>query len=80
MKGKSVRRQTEALFSNYFEIPEEILSMNAGLEVSVKVIFVNKLAFLASVSKSIKFTMIKYTPNRLEKELARFVNKIIGVY
>ena len=80
MKEKSVRRQTEALVADYFDIPEEILRMNAGFEVSLNVIFVNKLAFLESVSKSLKFTMIEYIPNRLEKELSRFVNKIIGVY
>ena len=38
--------------------------MNAGLGVLVDVIFVNKLAFLVSVSNDLKFTTIYYIPNR----------------
>ena len=59
MKGKSVRRLPEAVVSNYFEIPEEILSMNVGLEVSVDIMFIDNLAFLVSVSNQLKFTMIE---------------------
>ena len=80
MKGKSVRRRPEAVVSDYFEIPKQILSMNTGLEVSVDVMLINKLDFLVSVSKQLKFTTIEYTPNMSEKELARSVNKIIYVY
>ena len=41
--------------------------MNMGLEVSVGVIFINKLALLVSVIKQLKFTKTGYIPNRLEK-------------
>ena len=41
--------------------------LGTGLKVLVDVIFVNKLYFLVSVSKRLKFTTIKYIPNRLEK-------------
>ena len=47
--------------------------MNACMEVSVDVVFVNKLNFMVSVIKRLKFTTIKYTPNRLEKEISRSV-------
>ena len=67
MKGKSVRRRPEALVSDYVEIPKDILSMNMGLEVSVNVMFINKLDFLVSVSKRLKFTTIEYIPKRLER-------------
>ena len=80
MKGKPVRRQPEAVFNDYLEIPREILSMNAGLEVSVDVMFVNKLAFLVSVRKRPKSTTIEYIPNRLERELFKSVNFFKDVY
>ena len=38
------------------EILEEILRMKTDLEVLVDVIFVNKLPFLVSTSKILKFT------------------------
>ena len=75
MKGKSVRRRLEAIIRYYVEIPEDILGMNINLKVLVDVMFVNKLTFLVSVSKRLKFTKIEYIPNSLEKELARSVNK-----
>ena len=80
MEEKSARRRPGALVSNYMETPEDILSMNMGLEVSVDVMFFNKLDFLVSVSKRLKFTTIEYIPNRVEKELARSVNRILYVY
>ena len=70
----------EAISSDYLGIPEKILRVNKGLEVSADVIFINKLAFLVSVSKQLKFETIEYTPNRLDKELARSVNKVLDVY
>ena len=51
-----------------------------GLEVSVDVMSVKNMDFLVSVSKRLKFVTIEYIPNRLEKEIARSVNKIIDVY
>ena len=58
MRGKSVRRRSEAVVSDYVEIPKGILSMNTGLEVSVNVMFISKLSFLVSVSKILNFTTI----------------------
>ena len=80
MKGKSFRRIPEAVVSNYVKIPKEILSMDTGLEVSVNVMFISKLAFLVSVSKRLKVTTIEYIHIRSEKELARSINNIIDVY
>ena len=44
------------------------MSINTGLEVFLDIFFVNKLAFLVSVRKRLKFTAIKYIPNSSEKE------------
>ena len=64
MKGKSFRRRPEAIVRNYLEIPEEIFSMNTCLEVLVDMMFINKVDFLVSVSKRLKFTTIVHIPNR----------------
>ena len=80
MKIKSVRRRKEAVVSKYINIPEEVLGINTKLEVLFYVIFFNKLPFLVSVSKRLKFTTIEYILNRLEKELAVSVNKILNFY
>ena len=56
MKGKSFRRRPKSAVRDYVEILEEILRMKTDLEVLVDVIFVNKLPFLVSTSKILKFT------------------------
>ena len=58
MKGKYVRRSPESVVYDYVNTPKKILSMNTGLEVSINFMFINKLAFLVSVSKQLKFTTI----------------------
>ena len=80
MKGKSVSRRSEAVVSYYMGIPEEILAMNTDLEVSVDVMFVKKFPFLVSVMKRLKFMTIKYIANRMEKKLAKSINKIVYLY
>ena len=62
MKVKLVRRCPEAVVPDYVDILEDILSMNTVLEVSVDVIFVNKLAFLVSVSKRVSCSPQLSTP------------------
>ena len=80
MKGKSVRRKQESVVSNYVKIPKGILEINTNLEISVDGMFVKKFLFLVSASKNLKFSTINYTPKMSEKELARYVNKILDVY
>ena len=80
MKGKSVKRRPEAVVRNYVEIPKEILKMNNNLEVSVDLMDFNKMPFLVSVSKQLKFSTIEYIPNRSYKELAISVNKMLDIY
>ena len=80
MKGKSVRKRPKDIVSNYVGIPKETMSINTGLEVSVDVMFINKIALLVSVSKQLKFTRIEYTPNKSYKDLSSSNNKIADVY
>ena len=80
MKGKSVKRQQESVVRNYVKIPKGILEINTNLEVSVDGMFVKRFLFLVSASKKLKFSTIEYIPKRSEKNLDRYVNKILDVY
>ena len=44
LKGKSVRRKTASVVTDYIEIPREILKSRKELEVSTDIIFINKLS------------------------------------
>jgi hypothetical protein len=76
LKGKSGRRKTQPVVGNYVAIPREIFAMLKAVEVAIDIMFVNKLPFLVSISKRLKFTTIEYIPDRTGPSLCRSIAKI----
>ena len=64
LKRKSVRRKPACVVTDYIEIPREKLELRRELEVSTDIVFINKLPFLVSISRQLKFTMIEYLSNK----------------
>ena len=58
LKGKSVRRKPASAVTDYVEIPRETLESCKELEVSMEVMFINKIPFLVNISRRLKFTTI----------------------
>ena len=58
LKGKSVSRNLASVVTDYVDIPREIIELRKELEVSTEIIFINKLPFLVSISRGLKFTTI----------------------
>ena len=75
LKGKSVRRKPASVVMDYVEIPREILESRKELEVSTHVMFINKLPFLVSISRQLKFTTIEYLSSKNEIALVTSINK-----
>ena len=57
-------RKTETVMSDYVAIPEQIKDRMKTIGLSVDVIFVNKIPFVISLGKSMKFTTIKNVVDR----------------
>ena len=53
-----MRRKPSSVVTDYVEIPREILESRKELEVSTDIMFINKILFLASISRRLKFTTI----------------------
>ena len=53
-------RQKTGVITDYIEIPREILESCNDLEVSTDIMFIDKLPFLVSISRGMKFTTIEY--------------------
>ena len=64
LKGKSVRRKSASIITDYVEIPREILKSCKKLEVLTNIMFVNKLPLLMSISRGLKFTTIEYISSK----------------
>ena len=75
-----MRRNTAIIVTDYVDIPREILDSCNELEVSTDIMFINKLPFLASIIRRLKFTTIEYLSSKNEIELVNPINKIVSYY
>ena len=77
-KGKSVRCNPASVVTDYVDIPREIIELRKELEVSTEIIFINKLPFLVSISRGLKFTTIEYLSSKSDIALVNSINKIVS--
>ena len=80
LKGKSGSCNPASVLTDYVEIPWEILESLKELEVNTYIMFINKLLFLVSISRELKFTMIEYISNISECSLLNYINRIVRHY
>lgn len=69
LKGKTVRQTSVPVVTDYVEVPPHILRENKNITISVDVMFVNKIPFLTSISRHIKFSTAETLPTRNIKNL-----------
>ena len=63
-----MRRKPASVVTDYADIPREIPEWHKELEVSTDIMFTNKLPFLVSIRRRLKFTTIEYLSNKNEME------------
>ena len=73
-----MRRKPASIVKDYVEIPRETLGSRKELEVSMVIMFINKIPFLVSIVRGLKFTTIEYLSRKNEIELVSSINKIIS--
>jgi hypothetical protein len=64
---------------DYVEIPKAILDLNKDVTMAADVMFVNRLPFVTTISRKIKFTTIEYVTNISEPNLIKSLLKIISL-
>ena len=79
LRGKIVRK-TETVMSDYVEIPEQIKYRMKTIELSVNVMFINKIPFMVLFGKNMKFTTIKNVVDRKAAILLKALRSIKSVY
>ena len=75
-----MRRKPASAVTDYIEISREILELRKELEVTTYIMFINKLPFLVSIIRRLKFTMIEYLSSKNEIALVNYNNKIVSYY
>eukprot|EP00957_Ditylum_brightwellii_P061195 4643419-Ditylum_brightwellii.AAC.2 len=69
LKGKTTRRVPEPVISNYIHVPRELINLQQDVTIAADVMYINKIPFLTSVSRKIKFTTAQTLNNRKKSTL-----------
>ena len=73
-----MRRKIASTVKDYVEILMEVLDSCKELEVPTNIMFVNKLPFLVSMIRGMKFNTIEYLSSKTEISLVSSINKIVS--
>jgi hypothetical protein len=69
LKGKTVRRTGEHVQHVGITVPSELMAMYRKVTIGADIMFVNKLPFLVTISRNIKFCTVQLIPDQKSKTL-----------
>ncbi len=79
LKGKTVRRMPALVAADYVAIPKEVVKQNKIITLAADVFFVNRIAFLLTVSRQIKFITTENVITRTAKSLSKHLQQVVQV-
>jgi hypothetical protein len=80
IKGKTTHCKLERVPGNTMHLPKEILQQYRAITLCVDIMFINKIPFLLSISRNIKFITGTALNNRKEKSIITALKEIHGIY
>jgi hypothetical protein len=80
LKGKIVCHGELHVKSDVSVVPREILSLYREVTLCVDIMCINKLLFLLTISRNIKFATIKLLANRQEETIWKCVSNVMRLY
>ena len=80
LKGKTIRTKPNPVVSDYVAVPHAIFEENRNVTLSVDVMFVNRIPFITSISRHLKFTTAETLHNRTTSQLVQCVTNLKALY
>jgi hypothetical protein len=80
LKGKTVRRSGTHVRSGQIGIPREIMEKYRDVTIGADIMFVNRIPFLISISRYIKFGTTEVLKNRKNATIIQAFKNIRGIY
>jgi len=80
VRGRTVRRPPEAVWTDYVQLPRFILERYRVVVLTADVMFVNKVPFLVSQSRGLNLITCEFLPSRTAKSLASKIDLIRHLY
>jgi hypothetical protein len=80
LRGKTVRKTPAPVVADYVAVPKSLIERNKAVTLAADVFFVDKTAFLLTVSRQIKFITAEYVATRTAKNLTTHMERVVEVY
>ena len=80
LKGKTVHRPNAHVQTGIAPVPHEILTRHRDVTIAIDIMFVNKIPFLITVSRNIKFVTIEDLPNRQVTTIREKLRAVLRLY
>ncbi|KAG7374846.1 reverse transcriptase RNA-dependent DNA polymerase [Nitzschia inconspicua] len=80
LKGKTVHRPSPHVQTNFDPVPPEILERHRVVTLATDILFVNKIPFLLTVSRHLRFVTVCDLPNRQLPTVERELLKVVRLY
>ncbi len=80
VRGKMVQRAPAPVVGDYVAVPWQLVEANAAGTLAADVFFVDRMAFLMTVLRRIKFVTAKHVPVRTAVSLSKHLHQVLLVY
>jgi hypothetical protein len=80
LKGKSTRPRPTPVVSDIIEVPDELIAAQHEIDLCIDTFFVNSLAFLATISRRIKYRTCDFIKSRKVSDYRSVLAKVITKY
>ena len=80
LKGKTVHRPNPHVKTGTAGVPMEILSIHRDITLAIDIMFINKIQFLATTSRNLKFGTVEALNNRQIPTIINKLKSIIKLY
>ena len=76
LKGKTTRTQPTRLVTDYVEIQPSVLENNKHMTLSIDIVYVNRIPFVTTFSRNIKFITVEAIQNRTKAQLVQSIKNM----
>ena len=80
LKGKTTRTNPKPVVIYYMVMPKNILENNKNITLSIDIMFVNKIPFVTTISRHIKFTTVEVIKKRIKSQFSECIKHVAEIY
>jgi hypothetical protein len=80
LKGKTVRRSSPHVAASVDPVPPNILARHHHVTLAVDIMFVNRVPFLITLSRNLRFLTVENLPNRKENTVRDKLLSVLRLY